>query len=252
MKPLIVANWKMNPTNIQEAQELFKAVGKGVSEVDGAEVVICPPFIYLGQLKTKNYKLQTGAQNCFWEDQGTFTGEVSPRMLKNLGCSYVILGHSERKNYLKEDASEINRKVLAAVKANLIPIICIGETEKNSSENRQQIEHQVKSILGDVRYAQTKGMVLTYEPEWAISSNEDAQPATPQDCQNAIRFMRDTLADMFGMEVADGMPILYGGSVDSKNIASFMKDGEAQGALVGSASLDAKEFVALVKNAAVG
>ncbi|HEY4509776.1 MAG TPA: triose-phosphate isomerase [Candidatus Paceibacterota bacterium] len=237
-KILIVANWKMNPKTGAEAQELFDAIGKGVSEIDGAEVVICPPFIYLSQLETKNYELKTGAQNCFWENQGAFTGEVSPTMLKNLGCSYVILGHSERKSNLGETLEMVSKKVRAALAAGLIPVVCIGE----------KFEQEMSAVLKDITLGQTSKLILVYEPEWAISTNKGATAATPEDCGQAIESMRKIAKKMFG---AIQIPILYGGSTNSKNIRGFIESG-AQGALVGSASLDAQEFIQLVKNAVTG
>ena len=251
-KSLIVANWKMNPKTGEEAQELFQTVAEGVSEVDGAEVVICPPFIYLGQLspyggspegrKTKNYpstklragKLQTGAQNCFWEGGGAFTGEVSASMLKNLGCSHVILGHSERKNYLGETFEMVNKKIKAALAADLIPVVCIGE----------EIEKEVGALFHNIEHWKLKieNLVLVYEPEWAISTAKNAKADSPEHVKDAIGRIK-TIA-------GSDIPVLYGGSTNSKNIRDFIENG-AQGALVGSASLDEKEFVQLVRNAAM-
>lgn len=239
---LIVANWKMNPSTPTEAQQLFAAVGKGISDIVGAEVVICPPFVYLSQLKTINYpstklragKLQTGSQNCFWEDNGAFTGEVSPSMLKNLGCSYVILGHSERKSNLGETREMVAKKVRAALSANLIPVVCIGE----------QIEKEMNVIFHSIKNSKLKNkkLVLVYEPEWAISTAPNAKPDTSEHAQKAIARIKKI--------AGNDIPILYGGSTNSKNIRAFIESG-TQGALVGSASLDAKEFVQLVKNAAM-
>lgn len=252
-KILIVANWKMNPGTFQEAQELFEAVAKGVEGLEGGEVVICPPFVYLPEIRDTKYKIQVGAQDCFWEDPpaggGAFTGEISPAMLQELGCSHVIVGHSERKRYMAETYKMISKKVRAALNAKLTPVVCIGEKERG--ENKGELEKQMREILVGISNEDVTRLVLAYEPEWAISSNANAQPAHPDDCKSSIDFMRATLLDMFGEAQAKKVRILYGGSTDSKNISEFIKQGAAQGALVGSSSLDEKEFVSLVKNATV-
>ncbi|MCH8048617.1 triose-phosphate isomerase [Patescibacteria group bacterium] len=228
MKPLIVANWKMNPVDSSDAAKLFGRVANEISSQKHIEVVLCPPFPFIFQLIAHEPDIHIGAQDCFWEQEGAFTGEVSPVMLKALGCSHVILGHSERKKYLFETAEMINKKLKAVLQAGLTPVVCIGE----------HVEQEMKEVLGDVD--NTSNIVLVYEPEWAISTSENApRPATPQDCKEAIEKMRSIL----------DVPILYGGSVVSTNIARFIKEGGASGALVGSASLDAQEFIALVKEA---
>lgn len=236
---LIVANWKMNPSNSKDAWDLAEAVKQGVAGVQGAKVALCPPFVFIPQiLPTKNVEL--GAQDCFWEDPpagGAFTGEISPSMLKNLGCSYVILGHSERKKYLGETLEMVNQKVKAALAAGLIPVMCIGE----------KTEQEMRQALNDISPEQASKLVLVYEPEWAISTNKNAAAATPEDCGRAIELMQKIAKEMFG-DIQ--IPILYGGSTNSKNIKGFIESG-AHGALVGSASLDAREFIQLVKNAAM-
>lgn len=248
-KPLLVANWKMNPEDTDKTQELFGAIAKGVEDAD-IDVVLCPPFVYLAKLQISSFKLQIGAQDCFWEERGAFTGEVSPLMLKNVGCSYVILGHSERKNYLQETTDIISRKVAAALKAGLTPIICIGEKEKGTAESGGQVKEQMQVILAGVDKTDIKLVVLVYEPEWAISTNKDAEPAAPQDCKEAISYMREVLSGMFKEPISKETLILYGGSVNSSNIKEFLAEGEADGALIGGASLEAEEFIRLVKNAA--
>jgi len=248
MKPLIIANWKMNPSNIGEARQLFEAVGKGMTEIDGIEVVICPPFVYLSQLQTKNYKLKTGGQDCFWEDQGPYTGEVSPVMLRNLGCAYVILGHSEREQFLKETMDMVQRKVKSALIAGLVPVVCLGDYD--ADDRNSELGAKMRGILEGLSLKDLSKIVLVYEPSWAISTNPGSRFATAKDVKDAVTFMRSLLQEMFGQMVAKNTPILYGGSVDSKNITEFLGDDTTQGALVGGASLDAKEFIALVRNAA--
>lgn len=233
MKPLIVANWKMNPTNSKEALDLALEVAKGVKGLD-ADVVLCPPFVYIPQL-VPSENVFIGAQDCFWENKGAYTGEVSPQMLKNLGCTYVVLGHSERRQ-LGETLAMVNQKVKAALSAGLFPIVCIGEeVEKEMSIVFQGIENWKLEI---------KNLILVYEPLWAISTSPNGHPATPADMRRAVGSIRRF--------VLGGTPILYGGSVDSGNIRSFLGSDLAQGALVGAASLNAKEFVSLVKNVAMG
>lgn len=256
-KILIVANWKMNPETLQEAMVLFKHVAKGVKDIKEVQVVMCPPFVYLNHAKdgplyrnTKVRPLQIGAQDCFWEYRGAFTGEISPLMLKKLGCEYVILGHSERKNYLKETLDMIEKKIIAALRSSLIPIVCIGEKSRGE-QRKKEVESQLRELLGRIEQKDLRKIVLTYEPEWAISSQKGAEPANPEEAERTIFFMREILCDMFGESIAAQIPILYGGSVDHKNIRTFIREGKAQGALVGSASLNAKEFIELVKNAKV-
>ena len=200
-------------------------------------------------LQASGFKFQIGAQDCFWEEGGAFTGEISPVMLKDLGCSYVIVGHSERKKYMAETYEMINKKMLAVLQARLTPIICIGEKERG--ENKGELEKQMREILVKINDEDVVRHVLAYEPEWAISSHTNAESAHPNDCKVSIDFMRAVLSDMFGEAQAEKVRILYGGSTNSKNISEFIKQGGAQGALVGSSSLDEKEFVSLVKNAIV-
>lgn len=248
-KTYIIANWKLNPINQTEAEWLLHAIGNESENVKGMgktiEVVLCPPFVYLPKLSISKYKLQSGAQDCFWEDQGAFTGEISPHMLAEIGCSYVIVGHSERKQYLGETYEMIQKKVKAALAAELTPVVCIGEKEQG--ENSEELATQMREILRDITPEQAPKIILAYEPEWAISSNEHAKAATPENCKRSIGYMRAVAKELFG-EIE--IPILYGGSTNSKNIGKFIQAGAA-GALVGSASLDAEEFIALVRNAAI-
>jgi triosephosphate isomerase (TIM) len=216
-KKLVVANWKMNPKTLSEAQELASAVRQEAFE---AEVVLCPPYPFIASLKS------LGAQDCGWEQSGAYTGEVSPAQLKDLGCEYVILGHSERKKYFGETREMVNKKAQAAMQAGLTPVMCIGEN----------IEQEMEIAL--VGTDPTR-LVLVYEPEWAISTAEHFKEVTPEDCKIAVDAMRKQFEG----------PILYGGSVDSRNVARFFQRGGVQGVLVGSASLDAHEFIQLVKNA---
>jgi len=248
-KILLVANWKMNPRDEKEAVMLAESVERGIKGIEDVEVVLCPPFIYLLSVQKKLLHASIGAQDCFWEQAGAFTGEISPSMLAAMGCSYVILGHSERKNHLQESTAAINKKIHAVMAADLTPVVCIGEQDKDRVDSHKAVERQMQDILKDIDREHVPQLVLTYEPEWAISTNKNTRVATPQDSKTVIRFMRTVLAEMFGEFDAEQVQILYGGSVDSRNIKAFITDGEAQGALVGGASLQANEFASLVKNA---
>ncbi len=224
-KTIIIANWKMNPGTLKEAQELFDAVGRGVAGIAGVEVVICLPFVHIPMLHAASFKLHVGAQDCFWENPptggGAFTGEISPQMLKGAGCSYVILGHSERAKYLGETEDMVQKKVASALRAGLKVVLCVGENEKTPADK--------------------ENLIVVYEPEWAIST-EGGRAADVSRVAERVAAMRKAFKTG---------PILYGGSVDSSNIAAFLKETGVQGALVGAASLNAEEFIRLVKSAAM-
>ncbi|HEX9722146.1 MAG TPA: triose-phosphate isomerase [Candidatus Paceibacterota bacterium] len=213
----IIANWKMNPQTLDEALALANRVKEGVANTQGSKVVLCPPFPFISYILPSEH-VEMGAQNCFWEGKGAFTGEISPRMLKELGCTYVILGHSERAKYLGETQEMVRKKTKAALEAGLRVVLCVGENEETPAD--------------------AENLIVVYEPEWAISS-EGGDAADSKLVAARIAKMRETLKTT---------PILYGGSTNSKNIQTFLQAG-AQGALVGSASLDAEEFISLVKNA---
>ncbi|OHA64855.1 MAG: hypothetical protein A3D64_00600 [Candidatus Wildermuthbacteria bacterium RIFCSPHIGHO2_02_FULL_49_9] len=224
MNPIIVANWKMNPQTLKGAFELTKAVRKGVRSAN-ANVVLCPPYVFIPQLlAAKN--MEIGAQNCSWQEQGPLTGEVSPRQLKDLGCSYVILGHSERKKELGETLAMVQRKVAAALTAKLRVILCV-----ESVAELRTLKKKVRSF---------KNVAVVYEPSFAISTQGGRRVAPRH-----IAAMVSRLKKVAGRNV----PVLYGGSVDAKSMRDIMTKGNVQGALVGAASLKAKEFIALVKNA---
>jgi triosephosphate isomerase len=238
MKLLIVANWKMNPENLKKAKLLFMEFKKGMKDVRNVEVVICPPFVYLSELiASKSCDLKFGAQDCFWEEKGAFTGEISPKMLKDLGVEYVIVGHSERRKILGETDEMINKKLKAAIKAKLKPILCIGETEKERTSGKtfQVLKNQLKKALNGTSNVklQTSNLIIAYEPVWAIGTGN---PCKPEDAKEVLLFLRKILK----------FPILYGGSVNSKNAKDYIKIG-FDGLLVGGASLDPKEFIEIIK-----
>lgn len=214
MKPLIVANWKCNPTTLAEAKKLFNSVKRGIKNVKKVKVVICPPFVYLPILKAN------GAQDCFWENPpaggGAFTGEVSPEMLKDLGCKYVIIGHSERRRNLNETDAMINKKLKAAIIVGLKPILCI--------EALSQLKKSLRNILGKV--------IIAYEPVFAIGTGK---PCTIEKAKKMRASIKHT-------------PVLYGGSVNSQNAKEYVKKAGFQGLLIGGASLNPKEFIKIVKS----
>lgn len=240
MKALVVANWKMNPTNLAEAKRLFNSVKKGIKNVRNVEVVICPPFVYLPALKAN------GAQDCFWEEKGAFTGEVSPKMLKDLGVKYVIIGHSERRRNLNETDEMVNKKLKAALKVSLRPILCVS-SKKRGEAARKEMEAQLKRALVGIKKPEIKNIVITYEPVWAISTTKGSIIATPKNTREGGIFIRNNLTKLFDKDTAKKVKIIYGGSVDSKSIQGSIKDAQMDGALVGAASLKAKEFIATVK-----
>lgn len=243
MKPLIAANWKMNPVNQKEAKILFELVKKGVKSQKGVEVVICPPFSYL-LLKG----LVLGAQNCSQEEKGAYTGETSPLMLKDLGIDYVILGHSERRKYFEETDEEINKKIKRAISVGLKVIFCIGENlEQNQVGQKAQIlKTQIEKGLDKVTKEEMKSISIAYEPVWAIGTGKNC---SVDETMKSVIFIKQTINNLYNREVADKVRILYGGSVNSENSKSYIKEAGAGGLLVGGASLKAEEFVKIVKSA---
>ena len=209
MKPFIVANWKCNPASLKGAKLLFDSVARGIKNVRKVEVVICPPFIYLSNI-------QLGGQDCFWEEKGAYTGEISPSMLKDLGVEYVIIGHSERRKYLKETDEMVNKKIEAALKQGLKPILCIDKIS------------QLKKDL--------EGVIIAYEPLFAIGTGKPCSIGKAKKMRILIK-----------KNLKRGAPILYGGSVNSQNAQDYIKKAGFQGLLVGSASLNSKEFLSIVK-----
>ncbi len=245
MKPLIVANWKMNPTTLKEARRNFDLIKKGIKGLRGVESVICAPFVFLSDLKPdKNLKL--GAQDCFWAEKGAFTGEISPLMLKNLGVEYVILGHSERRKYLGEKTEAVNKKIKAALEAGLKVIFCVGsETKIPGKEMKYQLE---KGLVGLDTSIFSK-LILMYEPVWAISTTKNKIIAIPQEALRGAQYMRKIIEQLFDKKTSQAARIVYGGSVDSTNIKGFLTQGKMAGGLVGAASLKPKEFIDIVKKA---
>lgn len=246
MKPLIVANWKCNPASEKEAENLFRDGIKELEGVDVAEVVICPPFIYLPMMGESLFPI--GGQDCFWGQKGAYTGEISPAMLKDLGCQYVIIGHSERRTYFNESDEMINRKIKAAIAAKLNPILCIGETkdQRDKGQTETILEKQIISTLREIPESDFKKITIAYEPVWAIGTGN---PCSVQEAQKVGIKIREIVSKIYSSKTAESARILYGGSVKSNNAAGYVKEAGLQGLLVGGASLDAKEFAKIVRNA---
>ena len=247
-KSIIIANWKLNPGTASEARLLFSAVKKGVAGIRNAEVVVCPPFVYLPALSEIRRAASLGAQDCFWEDKGAYTGEVSSSMLKEFGVTHVIVGHSERRNWLGETDEMIARKIKAVLKEKLMPVLCVGERERDSSGDIPVVvEEQICAALSGLKKGEFKNGIIAYEPVWAIGTG---RPDTPDDAARAAIFIRKIVKKVLGKTAGEGVRIIYGGSVNAKNAASFiLKDIRGmEGMLVGGASLKADEFVQIVKS----
>ena len=249
MKKLIVANWKMNPTRGTDARKLFKSVNTAASKLKNVETVICPPLVYLeslGELVTSR-SCVLGSQDAFWEHAGPFTGQVSADMIFGTKARYVIVGHSERR-ILGETDSDINKKIKSILQFPLIPILCVGETVRDDEHQFVKIiKNQIKTCVANLSQEEISRIVITYEPVWAISSNKGAHHCSAADCREMVQVIKSVLADMTNAGIAKQIPILYGGSVNSEDIESYLKDGLVDGGLVGHASLDAKEFIKILK-----
>ena len=249
--PLIAGNWKMNKSHL-DAMRLVQGLAHELAghSFDRVEVVVCPPFTALRTIQTlidsDRYQFGLGAQNMHHEKEGAFTGEVSGSMLKSLDVDYVILGHSERREIFRETDADVNAKVKAAFANGLVPIVCCGETEQEheASQTESKVEGQVRAAFEGVKPEVAAKAVVAYEPIWAIGTGKTA---TPEDAQSTIAHIRKVLAASLGDETAQGMRILYGGSVKSGNAATLMGQADIDGALVGGASLEAQEFAAIVK-----
>ncbi len=242
--PMIAGNWKMN-TTVNDAVKLVKSILAGLDKVDGIEKVICPPFVSLAAVRDliKGSSVKLGAQNVFHEEKGAFTGEISPLMLTDL-CEYVIIGHSERRQYFGETGATIDKKVKAALQAELKPILCIGEKleEKEAGRTEEVLIRQLTASSDRLYYL--GGLIIAYEPVWAIGTGKSA---TGDEANKTIGFIRRLISHQHGNDIASSVRILYGGSVTADNIAEFMRQPEIDGALVGGASLKADEFLSIAR-----
>ncbi len=246
-KAVIAGNWKMN-TNLKEATSLVQNLNEVAKNNNRINMIVAPPFVHLEPLskiiKENNFKL--AAQNMFWEDKGAFTGEISPLMLIEYKCEYVIIGHSERRQILLETDEMINKKLKACFKYNLIPILCIGETLQQRQEEKtwQIIKHQLEKDLADIPTEKLKELIIAYEPIWAIGTGIAAKV---EDAVSVNDKIREYLNNKYNSEIGEKIRILYGGSVSSKNIEEFLKNETIDGALVGGASLKFDEFSYIIQ-----
>lgn len=249
-KPIIAGNWKMYKTAAQAVLLMQDLEMKLDDKSDGVEIVVCPPFTDLKSvsavIEMDKLDIELGAQDMHWEDEGAFTGEVSPVMLKDLGVKYVIVGHSERRQFFGETSEIVNKKVKAAIDHGLRPIVCVGETLNQHDRDlaNKVVLDQLSEGLAGISKEQAADLVVAYEPIWAIGTGRNA---TPEQANDVIRHIRAVLGSIFSPELARDMRIQYGGSVKPENISLFMAEPDIDGALVGGASLEASSFAEIVK-----
>jgi len=248
-RKIIAGNWKMYKTG-PEAVALAKSLKLKLVNVTEVDVVLCPPFTALSSVYEiiRDSKLRLGAQNLHWEKEGAYTGEVSAAMLRAAGCEFVIIGHSERRQYFGETDETINKKVRRAIAAGLIPILCVGETleERERGQTEAVVEKQIRSCFAEVKPHELERCILAYEPVWAIGTGRNA---TPEQAEEVHQFIRRLIAAMYDGNVAEGLRIQYGGSVKPDNAKGLLSQPNIDGALVGGASLVAEAFTEIVKSA---
>jgi len=245
-KYLIVANWKMNPDAPGRAVLLANKIERSLGRIRNVEVVLVPPFPFLLPIAAVIKRAKLGAQNVFWQDCGPYTGEVSWHQLNHIKVDYVIVGHSERKLFLGETDEMIHDKVRVLLENDMMPILCVGERERIGDDIPAIVGEQIKAALKGIKKNLLKRLVIAYEPIWAISTMPNARPDTPASAFRALIYIRKVVSELYGRTVGDSVRIIYGGSVNVKNIQAFLEEGQMQGALVGSASLDAMEFAEIV------
>lgn len=246
-RPIIAGNWKMNKT-VEEALELVGRLKTQLKEAGDVDIVVCPPFTALGEVAKiiQDTNIQLGAQDVHWEDSGAYTGEVSCLMIRELGCRYVIIGHSERRAYFGETNEGVNKKAKAVLRHNLIPIICVGERleQREKGETFEVIKDHIENGLKGISAEEMKKVVIAYEPVWAIGTGKTA---TPEQAQEAHGFIRSLLSEFYSQDAASLVRIQYGGSVKPDNISDLMAKADVDGALVGGASLKVDSFVKIVE-----
>ncbi|MED4016565.1 triose-phosphate isomerase [Sutcliffiella cohnii] len=246
-KPIIAGNWKMHKT-ASEAVSFVEEVKGLIPSADKVDAVVCSPALFLDRLvqNVEGSELKVGAQNMHWEESGAFTGEISPVALKDLGVTYVVLGHSERREMFAETDETVNKKVLSSFQHGLTPIVCCGETleEREAGKTNDLVGDQVKKALTGLTADQVKTTVIAYEPIWAIGTGKSS---TAEDANEVCAHIRQVVAAEFGQDAADAVRIQYGGSVKPANIAEYMAQPDIDGALVGGASLEAQSFLQLLE-----
>jgi triosephosphate isomerase len=246
-RKVIAGNWKMNMTD-PEAVELAKALKDNLKSIENSELVICPPFTSLSSLSEilAGSNIGLGAQNLFWESSGAYTGEVSAEMLLSVGCKYVIIGHSERRQYFGEENQSVNRKVKTAIERGLTPIVCVGERLEQREEGRTEVvvEDHVRGAFEGLSSEEVRKAVIAYEPVWAIGTGKTA---TPEQANEVHLFIRELIKELYDADLSSRTRILYGGSVKPDNAKSLIEQPELDGFLVGGASLKAQPFAAIAK-----
>ena len=244
--PVIAGNWKMHKTS-REAQEFVHKLIANLEDTEKVDVIIAPVFTSLEATieAARGSQVKIAAQNMHWENKGAYTGEISPIMLKELGINYCIIGHSERRQYFAETDLTVNKKVRAALDNGIIPIVCVGETleEREKGATNDVVERQVKIALKGLSSEEVAGLIIAYEPVWAIGTGKTS---SPEDAQEVAAKIREIITNDFGNESSEKVRIQYGGSVKPENIKIFMKQNDIDGALVGGASLDVDSFVQLI------
>ena len=244
-KPIIAGNWKMNMTPSQ-AKELVTDLIPLVKDA-ACDVVVCPPYVDIALVAelVQGTNIQVGAQNIHWAEKGAFTGEISAAMLKEAGAAYAIIGHSERRQYFGETDATVNSRTKAALAAGIVPIICVGESleQRENGETDAVVSGQVKADLADIPGEAVAGLVIAYEPIWAIGTGKTA---TDEQANETIGLIRETIASLYGQAVADQVRIQYGGSMNPKNVKGLMAQAQIDGGLIGGASLKAADFAQVV------
>jgi triosephosphate isomerase len=247
-KPLIAGNWKMFKT-VHETVAHITELRRTLKDVINADVVVAPPFTALAAAadRARDSRIAVSAQNLHWEREGAFTGEVSAAMIREAGAQYVIVGHSERRTLFGETNLTVNKKIAAALPADLRPIVCVGETlpQREATQTHDVLDQQLREGLDGFTATQLEAMVVAYEPVWAIGTGRNA---TPEQAQDAHAHIRSRLRQWFGADLAERCRILYGGSVKPDNTAALMAQADVDGALVGGASLDVQSFTAIVRS----
>lgn len=248
-KPIVIGNWKMQ-LDLSEARRLMLEIKAGLTDVkdEDIDIVVCPSFLHLSMIRyqlSPNIKL--GAQDLFWKDRGAYTGAVSGLQLSDVGVNYVIVGHSERRVLFRETDQEVNRKIQACLKNNLVPVICVGENleERKGGETQNVVLRQLKIALSTINLKEPNQIIIAYEPVWAIGRGKPVQALDAQEVAQSIRRM---LNEKYNTYLAERIRILYGGSVDAQTISEFVRQIDIDGSLVGGASLKAYNFIGIVKN----
>jgi triosephosphate isomerase len=245
--PLIAGNWKMYKTS-SEAMETAAQLVKRVADADAIDIMIAPPYTALESVAAviKDSRVSLGAQDLFWETEGAYTGQISAEMLVAAGCRYVIIGHSERRQYFGETDETVNKKIKAALRVDLKPVVCVGETEaeREAGQTFSVLDKQVRMGLNKYFIDDLTSLVIAYEPVWAIGTGKTA---TEEQAQEAHQYIRSLVEELYGNTLSDSIRILYGGSVKPENITGLMARPDIDGALVGGASLDAESFSKIVK-----